>query len=294
MKKFYYLFLAFATMLAVTSSCNGKSNGELPEECETSAELTPDGVSGESADLISIKEGKYTLNFSNSYKNEDDKYGKQDFSIKVKVVLNKPFEETTNIDSVYFHGCKLALLDKNGKALTQLELGQGILDSDTKDEFKKFLMSEAGTEKEFLFSTNMSNATHAVECFEKAASFKIVELKIEKIPSYEGYVSTSDDSSDAATESDSEDVSANNSSSDSEDWDALLNSYEQYVNKYISLVKKASNGDMSAMAEYPALLEKAEDISSRLDDAKGDMSASQKARYLKITNKMAKAAQQMH
>jgi len=65
------------------------------------------------------------------------------------------------------------------------------------------------------------------------------------------------------------------------------------VDKYISNVKKAANGDMSALTEYPALMEKADEFSNKLSAAKGDMSSAQWARYMKITNKMATAAQQM-
>lgn len=83
------------------------------------------------------------------------------------------------------------------------------------------------------------------------------------------------------------------SSSGSEDWDALLDSYDQYVTKYISFVKKAAKGDMSAVAEYPALMEKAEEYGNRLENAKSDLSAAQWARYMKITQKMASAASEM-
>ena len=81
--------------------------------------------------------------------------------------------------------------------------------------------------------------------------------------------------------------------SGSEDWDELLSSYEEYVNKYISFMKKATKGDMSAMSEYPALLEKAQEYCDQLKDAKNDMSASQLAKYNKITSKLTKAAQNM-
>lgn len=83
------------------------------------------------------------------------------------------------------------------------------------------------------------------------------------------------------------------SPSGSEDWDALLTSYENYVDKYISYVKKAAKGDMTALAEYPSLMEKAQDFSDKLQRAQGDLSASQWARYNKITMKMMKAAQEM-
>lgn len=83
------------------------------------------------------------------------------------------------------------------------------------------------------------------------------------------------------------------SSSDSEDWDELLTSYEKYVDKYISYVKKAAKGDMTALAEYPSLMEKAQEFSEKMQNAQSNMSASQWSRYMKITTKMTKAAQEM-
>lgn len=79
------------------------------------------------------------------------------------------------------------------------------------------------------------------------------------------------------------------SSSSSADWDDVLDSYENYVDKYIKLAKKVAAGDMSAMAEYTSLMEEAQELGDRLDGAKGEMSASQMARYNKITMKMATA-----
>lgn len=77
--------------------------------------------------------------------------------------------------------------------------------------------------------------------------------------------------------------------SSGKDWDALLNEYEDYVDKYVSFYKKAMNGDMSAMTEYVSLLEKAEKLSSQLETSQNDMSSAQLKRYLKITEKMTNA-----
>ena len=104
---------------------------------------------------------------------------------------------------------------------------------------------------------------------------------------------SSDDSSVSSDGSSDDDKSTSRSSTASADWDSMLNSYEQYVNKYIVLVKKASNGDMSAMAEYAGLMQKAQELSDKMNGAQGEMSASQWARYMKITTKMTKAAQEM-
>lgn len=108
----------------------------------------------------------------------------------------------------------------------------------------------------------------------------------------------SDDDDDSVSMEESEGVEEDNDTETAKDagsqnWNELLDSYEQYVNKYISFVKKAANGDMNALAEYPALLEKAQDFSSKLENAKGDMSPSQWSRYMRITAKMSQAAATM-
>lgn len=80
------------------------------------------------------------------------------------------------------------------------------------------------------------------------------------------------------------------SDSGSTDWDKALDEYEIFVNSYVSFVNKASNGNVTALAEYAEMLEKAEKFSSKLDSAKGDMSTAQMNRLLKLENKMASAA----
>ena len=83
-------------------------------------------------------------------------------------------------------------------------------------------------------------------------------------------------------------------SSDGEDWDSLLDSYEEYVDMYISLLKKASDGDLSAMSEYTDYLNKAEEFGKKLENSTDEMTVSQVARLSKITQKMLQAAQNMN
>ena len=59
----------------------------------------------------------------------------------------------------------------------------------------------------------------------------------------------------------------------SEDWDALLAAYEQYVDKYISYVKKAAKGDITALTEYPSLMKKAQQLSDKIQKAQGELSS---------------------
>lgn len=98
---------------------------------------------------------------------------------------------------------------------------------------------------------------------------------------------------DIETEEEAEEEETSTTSSASNDFDEVLDSYEEYVDQYVSYMKKAANGDMSALTEYPALMEKAQEVSKKLEDSKDEMSAAQASRYMQITNKMTAAATQM-
>ncbi|MDE6038452.1 MAG: hypothetical protein K2F75_00515 [Paramuribaculum sp.] len=75
----------------------------------------------------------------------------------------------------------------------------------------------------------------------------------------------------------------------SNDWDKVLDEYEDYSNKVSSLSKKVMAGDMSAMTEYTSLLEKAESLSNKLEKAEDEMTTAQVARLNKIAQKMAQS-----
>lgn len=146
--------------------------------------------------------------------------------------------------------------------------------------------------------------TIKIENHEKVRENTPVKIRLSSIVEEEIEYKVHSGSSDSSESSDDSSVSSDNSSDDNEsisssstgsaDWDSMLDSYELYVNKYIALVKKAANGDISAMAEYAGLMQKAQELSDKMNGAQGDMSASQWARYLKITTKMTTAAQEMH
>lgn len=109
--------------------------------------------------------------------------------------------------------------------------------------------------------------------------------------------SYTDDSNDdeEVTHSDTDETTSSEEPSvaenaDSEDWDEVLASYEEYVDKYIEFAKRAKNGDMDALMEYADLLKQAQEYWSKLEKAKSDLSSSQLSKLLEITNKMNKAA----
>lgn len=74
------------------------------------------------------------------------------------------------------------------------------------------------------------------------------------------------------------------------DW---LDEYEEYVDSYISLLQKAADGDMSALAEYSKFYKKAVELSKKIEESRGDMSTSDWERYAEINQHFLEAVQEM-
>ena len=73
----------------------------------------------------------------------------------------------------------------------------------------------------------------------------------------------------------------------SANWDEILDEYERYVNQYIKVLKKAENGDVTAMTEMVELLEQCNELFEKIETAKGELSTAQAARFSKIAMKAA-------
>ena len=176
-------------------------------------------------------------------------------------------------------GFGIEFLDENGNVLDKVSANaSGLSGSYDSDECVSLVKLKPGGKGTIRFTIDDSARD--------AVSFRITTAFQENEASENSDVS----SSEPIDDSENTDVI---SEAGSEDWDELLNSYEEYVDKYISYVKKAAKGDMSALSEYPALMDKATEFSEKMENAQSDMSATQWARYLKITNKMTKAAAEM-
>lgn len=80
-----------------------------------------------------------------------------------------------------------------------------------------------------------------------------------------------------------------NTSSSSNNWDSILDSYEKYVDKYIIIYKKVLSGDTTAAIEMTNMLEKAQDLQNKLENAESELTPSQAARLAKINSKLIEA-----
>ena len=94
---------------------------------------------------------------------------------------------------------------------------------------------------------------------------------------------------DAISEISTEEATEDNSSSSSEDYDAILDEYEEYTNKLSSMLKKVEAGDMSAYADYMGLVKSMTSFDKKLANAKKEMTTAQAARFLRIQAKYLKA-----
>ncbi len=95
--------------------------------------------------------------------------------------------------------------------------------------------------------------------------------------------------SSETVEIEEDDVEVETVAAGSEDWDSILNEYEAYCNKLVAAAKKAKAGDVTVMTEYASLLESAESLQKKLENAGSNLSAAQAARLNQIAQKMANA-----
>ena len=270
------MLLGMVVLSIAMASCSKKIPSSI------SIEAHDIEIENVASNQLAVAEDVYNLNAGKKSSDSDLWY----LTLRIKLISDMPIEEPNN--------AVLQLLDENGEQLASLQLGENGLDVKTAAEFRQFASEgNGGAQHIFCFYLTTTDEEEVRNIMENTKTFKITDIVIdvqeyisgEVITSYASDVDVDDDSDDA-------NYSDSNTSSNSTDWDAILSSYEQYVDKYISYVKKAANGDMNALAEYPSLMEKAQEFSDKMSNAQDDMTAAQWSRYMKITNKMSTAMQE--
>ena len=76
------------------------------------------------------------------------------------------------------------------------------------------------------------------------------------------------------------------SNTDVNEIDTLLDEYEKTVNQYNDYKERISEGDITVIAEAPALLERAQDLKAKFEKIKDNMTAEQIARLSVIISNM--------
>lgn len=255
--------LALAMLTFCIASCGNKNSVTLKIEPQL----------GELGQYISITEEEIVVKL--------DDQGKY-------VVASIPIQVNENFAAKYGVDLEVIVLDKNGVEISDLP---NIEIESNKNEY--------GDDFAYIYFKGLLRGQMKglkpkdwQKIKEQGAS---IIVKNEDSNSYKNEETSSGNDSQLMDENESlssdigdEGESDSNVSSGSNDWDAVLTSYEQYVDKYVSYAKKAMNGDMEALSEYPSLMQKAQELSTKLAGAKDEMSASQISRYMSITAKLTK------
>lgn len=84
-------------------------------------------------------------------------------------------------------------------------------------------------------------------------------------------------------------AACSSTSSSSGSADAVLDDYEDCVEKYIDIVENLKDGDFSATADLAEYLEDVQRLSEETEKVKGEFSSEQLDRFNEITMKMAEA-----
>lgn len=283
---FGFIVMCLVSLLSFTS-CNNAKDGKVELDV-TNAE-----VEGDNKDIVSIEDGNYTL--VGTVKGDMG----QELYIKVKVRLKKPVKKSAEEISFVTGNVNLEIIDENDMSMIKLPLKEN-------EEFKKFItQGKEDDTKEFKFSYVMNNKDQYAQIIKVAKSVKLVDMSLYNYENTDmvadegsaGYGEGIDNSSDIDNSNDNNEASDDDSSFDetSEDnnLDELLDKYEEFYDTYISMLKKAKNGDMSAVVEYGKYRKKINDLSDKLSESKGMFTSSQRARYYKILEKFEKEMKEL-
>ncbi|MRM83106.1 DUF6591 domain-containing protein [Riemerella anatipestifer] len=271
-KTSFRLLTLALTISLFLSSC-GKSIEELSLKSSSNA------VTGDLENYLEIVSQEIKIIPSSEY-------GKA-LEAKIKFKVNKSFPgmgETKGIDHI-----SIDLLDNRGMPVSGLNKLKfdGWCCYDPVQNLEGLLKKGSG---EFVATFYMETPYELIgEDFKKILAKKENDLKGFSVTSL---ISEKEKKSSNSDESSNSEDDTEVSSSGDENYDKVLDDYEAYVDKYLVFLKKANKGDMSAMQEYPALMEKAQDLEKSLKDAENQqsLSASQMKRMVKIQTKMLNAA----
>ncbi len=243
--------------------------------------------------------------------NKNDAINVGDYNLSVNEKLNGPLSESYKVNKSIL---KISDQSFGTKLLVEVERTGSDLPFDANDvqvcgvgsgkTYEWCISADVLGENDLPVETNLDK--YGYDPFEKMLSLKESEtIWLEFSLSYNSELESSpekaqkvkltssleeDDNTVYSTSSESSSNKTNVALNNNEDWDEMLNDYEDYVDEYIKVYKKAIKGDNSAMMEYPELLEKATELQGSMEQAKGDMSSTQVSRMMKIQTKLARAA----
>jgi len=270
---------------AILTSCGGGTNKKDNKTAKITPETTE--ISGDLTEYIEVVDGEYEVIQTTDY----DKSG--EFLIKIKSKKQMPLDIIKVLEGRDPYKTPLAdlsasLLNENKMPISGIDIFE--LNGNYDDKLISLLKSGNG-EQVMGFTTgfnsfNIDKYGDQVKYFSVSSTLKIDREKSQNSSSISKNLENKN------TDNSNTSSSVNNNS---ENWDEMLDDYEEYVDEYIKLLKKANNGDASVISEYSSMMNKAKDLQQSMVKAQNnnELNASQIKRMMKIQTKMANAAMKM-
>ena len=285
MKKIIILLLA----VIVTSCGNNNSNKNQsseddykkfkPKLINKKIKAKTEEISGELGEYLTIKKPKTKVSYLSMNKPFAADWA-QEWEIKINVERTKKklAYDIETINGNYTH-LIITIFDSDGIPISGLNSLQNESGHDLVDQV---LSLKEGQDAwvSFVYRKGNINEEDIIKDWDQYS-----------IGSEIGFVKNSSSTYDTAQEESEIKISSNGS----EDWDKMLDDYEDYVDEYLKFFKKAMDGDVNALSEYPKLMNKANNLQQSMEKAQNndELSASQIQRMMKIQMKMANAALEM-
>jgi hypothetical protein len=263
--------LAMSIITAILfTSCGGGNS--IEEKVLTANNIS---VSGDGSQFIKVIDGDYTLRVVGD---------------KVILPIKLELAKSVGIENTEMGNLSLIPIDKSGVAVP--DIGKHFSPATMSDwgKTEDLLNGEKGKTAMISFEWSYhSSGNKQARIMEETESFELTRADITGRKSVKPSESIEREDNDNDVETDDDTISSDKGS---EDWDIMLDDYEEYVDEYIKFYKKAMKGDNSAMAEFPAMLEKASNLQTSMANAQSsdELSISQIERMMRIQTKMTKAA----
>lgn len=261
--------LASILFVATLTSCGNKENKEEGKEITVKAKATQ--IKGDLGDYFEVVDKEYKIPVKETSSGQlitvELKRKDKDFPFST----DKLNQFGTNGGEEYHVGFGIELLGDNGPVQVNSATEGGMSGTYSSEDVPSLFKLKKG---ETGFVRWSVNNTEGIKTFQLTSA-------LQKEDGSKSVSSSSSNEQETTT------------STGSKNWDAVLADYEKYVDDYVVLYKKAKKGDATALQEYPAIMQKAQDLQKSLEDAKNDkgFTATQASKMMKIQTKMLQAIQ---
>lgn len=280
MKKFLGLLTVAVCALILSTSCNGSKVGDNDK-----VTLTVEAELGELSDYLSITDKEVTVTLSDEKKKKDDE--EKEFKVVAASLAIAVQKAVASDDDFTF---EVEVLDENHVKVSDLPEFRIESNSDYDNGDLNYFLNKGNIRAVMEDGVEVSkwDENDGQKVWDKiCAKGKYIVIKLyhssAKYAEYKKGGSTVESSDDVV----SDDVA-------SADFDEWLDSYEEFCTEYIELLKKASQGDMDALSEYPNMLQKAQELGEKMQNAQGEATPEQWAKYIEIQKKLTKAASSLN